>query len=1063
MIKSGFVHQKIINTLSKNGVEIETLKGNFLTSIIAKNIKFKTLFCADSIKINYTPISLLTRNIKNIHIFGSSIYLETKKEAVKPQRLAIKFQLPFSIEKANIYNGSFFNIPQVDGITDIFLSVSYNRKTGTIFLENGLFDIAIPIQKQQKIFKIKNIQGSVKMGEDFILMKDITIWAPFISASLNGIKSTDSLDFQINVSNFYLQEIDMGMKGNLSCLVNICIKNKKRTLSGNIVLRNGVYNNRLGNITGSFRLIAPQLLLVDIKDWNVGRGRLYGPCLIDLSEKPVSYNISLQAENFNVKEIASGSAYGGVDTDINGEIKIKGKGEKGECSVNIAGNINKIPIDELKSSFSYNGNQILEIDAKILQDKGTMDIKGNLNREEINLSLKTRNIDIEHLYKKGVGKLNMEIFLKGKPQNPSITGTFYIKDMKAGGISSEYISGNIDMSSIKLGQGEIGIELANLELYNNRFEKCKIDIMSLPEKLNYELSAQGKEMNFIIKGEKIGEEVRIYKFQLQKGKEVLLNKGNLEFSIQHSAFSIQRCILFMGDGFIEAKGGMKNKELNILVIGEGVSIAPFSNDKASGKISFALDYTGEIAKPVLVLDSKIKRFSYEDFRTDVLALSLLYKDKMLHIKDGKMVCKGEESYFKGCIPIGEPDKEMNIELILNNIDKGIFRRWRQVAELKKGRIDANVTIKGTIRNPEIEGEATLHTGEILLRPLNVILKNAELTLLFKGDTISIASFIARTKEGWLSAKGNICLSKELDLEIKAENLPYRGMDDMDIVLNMDLSITGTTKSPHIKGEIEIPKGLITTPFERREPANTENPVDFDISLSIPGELWVKNNLVNIELVGKPEIRKQGKDIFITGEVEVKRGYVYYLDKPFEVKTGTFTFANSPEINPAIAFNAETMAKMQDTTVTIKLDVTGTLSEPKFNLYSEPPYPLQDVLALLSASMTWSELAEEGLEYSAIGDRAVSYFLQKSILESLGQMGGLDMISLQTELLSKEKKASLNVGKYISKDLYVSYSQDLFARSKHEFEVEYKLFKRGSFVGKKTATETRAGIEYKFRY
>lgn len=96
---------------------------------------------------------------------------------------------------------------------------------------------------------------------------------------------------------------------------------------------------------------------------------------------------------------------------------------------------------------------------------------------------------------------------------------------------------------------------------------------------------------------------------------------------------------------------------------------------------------------------------------------------------------------------------------------------------------------------------------------------------------------------------------------------------------------------------------------------------------------------------------------------------------------------------------------------------------------------------------------------------VSHYFRLKVLRQLQKTMAIDAIDVKTELLGEEeKKAELTVGKYISRDLYLSYTQDLFATSKNQFRAEYYLWRGGAIVAERDEEDKyNLGVQLKFRY
>jgi translocation and assembly module TamB len=110
-----------------------------------------------------------------------------------------------------------------------------------------------------------------------------------------------------------------------------------------------------------------------------------------------------------------------------------------------------------------------------------------------------------------------------------------------------------------------------------------------------------------------------------------------------------------------------------------------------------------------------------------------------------------------------------------------------------------------------------------------------------------------------------------------------------------------------------------------------------------GSLFVeKGDQVEVAVGGKITA-KLGAELDVTGKLETKRGTLFISGKTFDIERGTVTFTGGPPDTPIISAVARYDAPAG---YTVYAEYTGTATEGKLSLRSEPPLSQDEILTLL---------------------------------------------------------------------------------------------------------------------
>lgn len=240
------------------------------------------------------------------------------------------------------------------------------------------------------------------------------------------------------------------------------------------------------------------------------------------------------------------------------------------------------------------------------------------------------------------------------------------------------------------------------------------------------------------------------------------------------------------------------------------------------------------------------------------------------------------------------------------------------------------------------------------------------------------------------------------------------------------------------------------------------PQNWTMNLKIRGEnnIWLRNSDADIEFGGEIYFVKQNAPLFVSGELTTHRGYYYWLSHVLNITEGRVVFLPQEEIDAELDFWAELDTREG---VTVKLHLSGLMSEPIFEFFSEPPiYSEQDIVTYLNLNITWRELEsiQQGDYVGRVLPHTLISWLEGDVSRRIRQRTGLDYFRIETPFFEPESKTKLTVGKYISRDLFVTYTYDITSFA-DEFNVEYFIDDKNQVVIQKNEEEEYS-LQYQYR-
>ncbi|WP_137177865.1 translocation/assembly module TamB domain-containing protein [Roseomonas sp. AR75] len=411
-----------------------------------------------------------------------------------------------------------------------------------------------------------------------------------------------------------------------------------------------------------------------------------------------------------------------------------------------------------------------------------------------------------------------------------------------------------------------------------------------------------------------------------------------------------------------------------------------------------------------------------------------------------------------------PGAEAPFEATLNgNIDLAALSSpfLSAGADRVTGRLTLGLRASGTPGNPVLGGEARLANGSYRNGVYGVNISQLAGTLRPDGQRLR-ADLTGRTSgEGRLALAGTIApfeAGLPVDLQVTATNAQPVASDLLRATLDADLRLQGqATNGATLSGpirirraEIRIPESLpggirtldpvreIGTPPGRAprparpatQPGGTapSSPIALALTVEAPRNVFVRGRGVDAELGGQLAIGGTIAAPDINGELTMRRGDVTVIGRRIAFDRGVLDW------NGGLLPELDLRATSQAGSVTARVEITGSPTQPQIVFSSTPELPQDEVLARLLFDRPLRQLSPFEIAQIAQvlagaaglpgGDAAGGF------LERIRQTLGLDRLAVGSESeraarnTSAEDRsgATLEAGRYVADGIYVGVRQ-----------------------------------------
>lgn len=890
-----------------------------------------------------------------------------------------------------------------------------------------------------------------------------------------------SYDINLMVNNVRIEELlgkDFGSKG--------LIKGALSAKGAGIYSNNAVSDFQLefsgsGITTGN---IAPIDVLVktigSLKEGKVVVEQLNADAGPTKLQADGTYHITSKNINANIKARSKDIAatidplgITGVQGAFNLEANASGTLEKPSIEFLLKGNdfqLKKVTLGNIDISANLSEGILLIQKAIInnrdsfLEISGSLGIfeQGNLNLMDdfpLNLKLMADPVFLEDFTDQGNAKISMTALIQGTLKNPQ--GNYEIKAEKIEhdiqNLDNIFIKGNLANKKIHFeplqivfspgqsidGSGWIStdknifLELASGGIFLNQIKKIREQNL-LEGLLVLDISAEGNLDNPKIKG-------------MMASKELSFNQkdlGNIHVNINISDYLAQLSGRLNFD--FSAAYHLKQKDFNINFHFDDADLAPYfdlagltdfsgiisGKVQASGNVStirqtggsgqislFNLSMKGQELvqaenftitlenQQILIPDTKFRLFEEGNLNIDAIASF-----------DGPLQIKAD-----GTIPL-----------------QGLALVTQSLPDIT-GRLQISANVEGTAGKPDIRGEIFLDQISFTIPELSQKLHGINGRIIIFPDLMQMEKIHGYLDTGSFQLDGKVRYkdfsAQQVNLDLAVRSIPLKIPDTLNILLQSDLTLSGTPDKAFLSGDVVILEGiyykdvnvsLVHGITQKKRPvtpkkAEIANPLiqnlNFDISIKRRNPFYVDNNLAYLDI--NPDIRLTGTapNPKFEGRTTIESGTIQYQKKSFTVQKGIIDFLNPYELEPTV--NLKSYIKIRRWLIT--MTVSGTPDNLVVTLKSEPPEEDGDIISLLLLGRTTRELIAREGGSGRSSEQMVAELIAVTLGEDIKQITGLDFFEVETdsddEVNNESEGVKVTVGKKLSERLTFKYSVD----------------------------------------
>jgi autotransporter translocation and assembly factor TamB len=299
-----------------------------------------------------------------------------------------------------------------------------------------------------------------------------------------------------------------------------------------------------------------------------------------------------------------------------------------------------------------------------------------------------------------------------------------------------------------------------------------------------------------------------------------------------------------------------------------------------------------------------------------------------------------------------------------------------------GKLDADIRAELTSGQPQLSGRAALEDGVLQMPAIGQRFSDIEAKVEITPERVRISDVKARGVSGGFEAEAEAALrglspvsakaivsikeDDKLPLTVEGESVgdawgrieTQYSVDEANkqTLIAVDLKkfhlqlpaappqgIQALEQAEHVRvGYWRQDREFVPIPLQPLEEPPAPSEYQTVVTVDLGNLSLEKGDQVEVGVGGKITA-KLGAELDVTGKLETKRGTLFISGKTFEIERGTVTFTGGPPDTPIISAVARYDSPAG---YTVYAEYTGTATEGKLSLRSEPPLSQDEILTLL---------------------------------------------------------------------------------------------------------------------
>ena len=382
--------------------------------------------------------------------------------------------------------------------------------------------------------------------------------------------------------------------------------------------------------------------------------------------------------------------------------------------------------------------------------------------------------------------------------------------------------------------------------------------------------------------------------------------------------------------------------------------------------------------------------------------------------------------------------------------------------ISSGSVNVDGRVSGTVRNPDLRGLASFTGASLGRRGIFTSLSSLNGDLFFNGNRVTLNNLQGQVGGGAVLIQGTALIEgaklDSMNIRIETNDVRIRYPEGLRTVVDGTLILRGNWDAPLLEGNLEIQNMAYRGEFEQfLQILQTDGLEDASsplsrlaLSIHIEGgrNISIQNQLADVEARVDLDINGTVARPGLTGHVEANGGTLSFQGTRYQITRGNIDFVNPLRVEPIVDIQAE--SDLRDYRVI--LAVSGRGDRLRLDVRSDPPLPQLEIVSLIAGGKTGEELATAAGRPTSEqlfqgGAASILFDLLKQRVGTRFGLIGLDRVRIDPFLVdaANNTAARVTIPLQVTKDLSITYSQDISTSQQQIIQIEYFISKNTSIV------------------
>ena len=372
----------------------------------------------------------------------------------------------------------------------------------------------------------------------------------------------------------------------------------------------------------------------------------------------------------------------------------------------------------------------------------------------------------------------------------------------------------------------------------------------------------------------------------------------------------------------------------------------------------------------------------------------------------------------------------------------VLASFRPEVRVAAGTLTVKGQVEGTAAAPRIVGEATVRNGTLQLRERPETLRDVEARIVLSPGGFRLVEAAGSLGRGRIRASGDMTLQGwqlgAYRFTLAGRNVSLSPVEGLQTAWDLDLELVGQGAKAQLRGEGRLLRGTASGRFsllslllsqKPEKAAEASAAIPLRILLKLDDNLRVNMDVARLRGGGTLSLEGTTAEPVILGVLEAQEGRITFRNKRWTLVSGAIRFVDPRRIQPILDVTAQTQINEYDVT----LRLSGRPDELIVSLSSSPTLPQDDLLLLVTLGTTSREAGKS--PGGAVAGEMVRLLAEDLLGTTVGGGLGPDQFHLET---TEKNQQVVQVGKQLTEEVRVLYSQSLSGTAKRVVRVEYQV-------------------------